>query len=99
MSMTLLGDALKKRMGMDRPLQAQAEAGLLISLAGSILNDFVGPDNSKYIKPLFIKNRTLTITCASSALSQEIHLNQAKIINQINEKFGQNALDRIRYLL
>ncbi len=97
--MTSLGDALKQKMKQDKPLQAQAEVGLLLSLSTSILHEFLGEENSKYVRPLFIKNRTLTITCANSVVSQEIHLNQAKIVTQINEKFGQNALDRIRYLL
>lgn len=99
MAMTLLGDALKKRLGSDLPLKRQVDTGNLLVVASEVLGQFVGQENSKYIKPLFVKNRTLTITCANSALSQEIHLNQAKIVESINQKIGENSLDRIRYLL
>lgn len=99
MALTSLGDALKHRMAQDRPLQQQAEAGFVISVASTVLFDFVGEEKSLLVKPLYIKNRTLTITCQSSALSQEIHLNQAKIVEKMNEKLGQNLIDRIRYLL
>lgn len=97
--MQSLGDALKKRMSTDLPLKTQVEMGTLLSIAGKVLEDFVGPENARFIKPLFVKNRTLTITCLNSALSQEIHLNQAKIVQTINEGAGENSLDRIRYLL
>ncbi|MDQ5961851.1 MAG: hypothetical protein QG669_243 [Patescibacteria group bacterium] len=99
MAMTLLGDALKKRLGSDLSLKRQVETGNLLLVASEVLGQFVGPENTKYIKPLFVKNRTLTITCSNSALSQEIHLNQAKIVESINQKIGENSLDRIRYLL
>jgi len=97
--MLSLGDALKKRMGSDIPLKRQVETGNLLVIAAKVLTQFVGEDNARAIKPLFVKNRTLTITCASSALSQEIHLNQAKIVETINKEAGESSLDRIRYLL
>lgn len=99
MSLTSLGDALKQRMKQDLPLQRQVETGSLLTLAFTIIGEFVGEQNLKEVKPLFIKNRTFTVTCTNSALCQEIHLNQAKIVQEINTRFGQNVLDRIRYLL
>ena len=99
MPITSLGEALKSRMAHNQPLKQQAQAGALIVAATSVLKDFVGEENMKYVKPLFVKNRTLTLTCSNSALSQEIHLNQAKIVEQINTALGQNVLDRLRYLL
>lgn len=86
-------------MGTDLPLKRQVETGNLLVIAAKVLAQFVGEQNSHSIKPLFVKNRTLTITCANSAVSQEIHLNQAKIVEAINKESGENGLDRIRYLL
>lgn len=97
--MLSLGDALKKRMATDVPLKTQVEMGTLLTLATKVLHEFIGPENAASVKPLFIKNRTLTITCVNSALSQEIHLNQAKIVEKVNQAAGENVLDRIRYLL
>lgn len=99
MALTSLGDALKHRMAQDRPLQKQAEAGFVISVATKVLSEFVGEQKALLVKPLYIKNRTLTITCQNSVLSQEIHLNQAKIVEKINGELGENLIDRIRYLL
>ncbi len=97
--MLSLGDALKKRMSSDIPLKNQVEMGSLLTMAGEVIGEFVGSENARSVKPLFVKNRTLTITCTNSALSQEIHLNQAKIVQAINRATGENSLDRIRYLL
>lgn len=99
MALTSLGDALKKRLSTDRPLQRQVETSSVLEIAMNVLQGFVGEENAKNVKPLFIKNRTLTVTCTSSIVSQEIHLNQAKIVEEINQKSGGNNLDRIRYLL
>lgn len=99
MALSSLGDALKKRMGGNAPLLRQLETSSVLLIAGEVLQNFLGSENAKNVKPLFIKNRTLTVTCTSSAVSQEIHLNQAKIVEEINQKIGGNNLDRIRYLL
>ena len=99
MALTSLGDALKKRLSLDAPLSRQVETSSLLEIATKVLQSFVGEQNAKNVKPLFIKNRTLTITCTNSSISQEIHLNQAKIVEEINQKSGRNNLDRVRYLL
>lgn len=97
--MLSLGDAFKQKMRHDKPLQQQLETGNILTIASEVVLEMFGKEFVPEVKPLFVKNRTLTLTCSSSVISQEIHLNQAKIVDAINTKLGQNALDRIRYLL
>lgn len=97
--MLSLADAFKQKLLHDKPLQQQVETGNILLIAVDVIQELFGKEFAPEVKPLFVKNRTLTITCSSSVISQEIHLNQAKIVEAINTKLGQKALDRIRYLL
>ena len=98
MSFSPLGDALKKRLDRNQPLKNQVEAALVVEEAERVLGSILGADNAGLAKALFLKNKTLTITCSTSAIAQEVRLNQAAIVAAINEKIGQKVVDRIRYL-
>jgi predicted nucleic acid-binding Zn ribbon protein len=98
MPFTPIGDTLKDNVDSKGPLQAQVQASLVLDSAKTVLEELFGKELANHANPLFLKNRTLTISCASSAISQEIRLNQAQIVEKINSKIGKNEVDRIRYL-
>ena len=98
MSFTPLGDALKNTIGPKNSLQKQVEASQAVLFAEEVFKEMFSEDLAKHARPLFLKNRTLTVTCSSSALAQEIRLNQNKIVQKINKKLGKKEVDRIRYL-
>ncbi|MEK7623089.1 MAG: DUF721 domain-containing protein [Patescibacteria group bacterium] len=98
MSFTPLGDALSNKMMSVSPLKKQIESSLVIEYAQTVLAELFGEELAKHAKPLFLKNRTMTITCSTAAIAQEIRLNQQKIVEKINEKLGKKEVDRIRYL-
>lgn len=97
MTFTPLGDALKDKMDRNSPLGHQLESAGAIEAAETVLHEMFG-DLASQAKPLFLKNRTLTVSCASSAIAQEIRVNQVKIVENINQKLGKSEVDRIRYL-
>ena len=97
MSFTPLGDALQATFSQKAPIQRQIEASEVVGYAEAVFEEMFSVE-SKHVKPLFLKNRTLTITCASSVIAQEIRLNQGVIVEKINQKLGKNEVDRIRYL-
>lgn len=96
MSFTPIGDTLGKNA---QSIDKQAEAGLAIEASEKIFADLFGDDKAVHAKPLFLKNRTLTVTCSSSVMAQEIRLNQKKIVDAINKELGKKEVDRIRYLV
>jgi len=98
MAFTPLGDALHDKMGKDSTLKNQLEAAEAVEIAENVMNDMFGEELAKDARPLFVKNRTMTISCASSAIAQEIRINQHDIVAKINEKLGKKEVDRIRYL-
>lgn len=97
MPFTPLGDALKEKMGKSSGLAGQIETAGVIEIAEKVFVEMFG-DLAKQAKPLFLKNRTLTVSCSSSAMAQEIRVNQTAIVEKINAAVGKNEVDRIRYL-
>ncbi len=98
MSFTPLGDTLNDKMGKDLGLKAQLETSRVLDIASEVISELFKKDMASHAKPLFLKNRTLTISCTSSSMAQEIRLNQAMIVAEINRRLGFVEVDRIRYL-
>ncbi len=98
MSFTPIGDSLGEKIQKNITLKTQVELSAVLEVAESVLADLFGVDLAKHAKPLFLKNRTIAISCTSSAMAQEIRLNQAEIVAKINGKTGTDVVDRIRYL-
>lgn len=99
MSFTPLGDALNQKVSQDGgTMKKQLEGVDVVEKATDIFNEFFKEEQAVHIKPLFLKNRTLTVTCANSAVAQEIRLNQSEIVEKINNAVGKKEVDRIRYL-
>ena len=98
MTFTPLGDALQKKMSAYTPLKKQVEASLVVQYTNDVFRELFGEEGAMHAKPLFLKNRTLTVTCSNGAIAQEIRLKQMDIVSKINEKLGANEVDRIRYL-
>lgn len=97
MSFTPIGDTLKQQ-GSTGANKSQVESGEAITAAEKAFTDLFGKELAAHAKPLYLKNRTMTVTCTSSALAQEIRLNQKEIVKKINSLLGKNDVDRIRYL-
>ncbi|MFH1286694.1 MAG: DUF721 domain-containing protein [Candidatus Magasanikbacteria bacterium] len=93
-----IGDTLQENVNKKGPLKKQVEASLAVDAAKEVIESMFDPELAIHAKPLFLKNRTLTVTCSSSAMAQEIRLKQSEIVEKINEKIGKNEVDRIRYL-
>lgn len=98
MTFSPIGEALNKKFQTQMTLQKQVLAARVVEEAESVFRDFFGPEVARSIKPLYLKNRTLTVTCSQSAVAQEIRLNQPALVQKINIKLGGSEVDRIRYL-
>lgn len=99
MSFTPIGKTLHEAAFAKSPLKRQVEASQVLEYASNVLVEIFGKEQAYHVKPLFLKHRTLTIACSSSAMAQEIRINQNNIINKINEKLGKKEVDSIRYLV
>lgn len=94
-----LGGKSKDKDNNQALFKRQAGSDLVVVYAEEALREVIGQEISLETKPLFLKNRTLTVTCSSSATAQEVRLHQQEIIEKINQKLEKTEVDRIRYLL
>lgn len=99
MSFIPLGKTLHEEKKFKTPLKGQVEASQILDCASCVLVEILGKEQAFHVKPLFVKHRTLTITCSNSVVAQEIRNNQNNIIGKINEKLGKKEIDSIRYLV
>lgn len=98
MSFTPIGDALLSKLSHNTTLKRQVETSGVVEVAKEVIDALFGKEVGALVKPLFLKNRTLTVSCGSSTVAQEIRLRQLEIVGKINEKIGKIEVDRVRYL-
>jgi len=77
----------------------QVKTSLIIEEFEKKIKEIFGANLSKKIKPLYIKNRILTIACLSSVMAQEISFKKNEIIEAINKIFKEEVLREIRFTL
>ena len=81
------------------PLMRGVVSASAVEIAVEVITELLPAGLAEHVKPLYVKNRTLTVTCASSVAAQEIRLRQAEIVSMINERLGVSEVDRLRYLV
>lgn len=99
MAFTPIGDSLSSKLSTDSTLKRQIESADVVEQSNEVFSKIFGKEVASHIRPLFVKNRTLTVSCTTSAIAQEIRIKQQDIVMRINEKVGRNELDRVRYLV
>lgn len=80
-------------------LSQQVETAMIIKEFEQIVSDKFGPAISKKIKPLYIKGNILTVACLSTVVVQEINMVKQEIIGKLNKKFGEKAINDIRFTI
>ena len=84
---------------LSRPKDSTKEPSVAVEKAKEVMEEILNKDNSKQVSPLFLKNRTLTISCHNAEAAKELQEKQQEIVLKINEKLGNSEVDRLRYLL
>lgn len=98
MAMRSLGEILKKQMKQQIPGWKHVEASLVVDKTNETLQELFGIESKRFAQAVYFKERTITITCLSSVMAQEIRLNEKKIILSINNKLGGQTIEKIRYI-
>ncbi len=78
-------------------VEPSVEAAKIVGEATTTLASLFGADLASHMKPLYIKNRTLTVSCTSSTVAQELKLRETEILDKLNLKLAGRLVDRIRY--
>ena len=85
-------------MKQQAPGWKHVEASLVVEKTNDVLLEFFGVESKRFAQAVYFKERTISITCLSSVMAQEIKLNEKKIITAINNKLGGQTVEKVRYL-
>lgn len=77
----------------------QVKTSLIITEFNKLIKTKFGAKISEKIKPLYLKNKILTVACLNSIIAQELTFCKAELLEKINQKFGEEAIKEIRFLL
>lgn len=75
----------------------QVQAAQVCNAYNETIRKLKGKTSLKKTKPLYFRNETLTIHCATSSWAQELQMDEQNIINLVNKKLGKNLVERIRF--
>lgn len=97
MPFTHLSDLLGKSVRR-KGLSSQVEAAMILELFRQKAKELFDVSLLPSMRPLYVKDRVLTIAVLSPVLAQEIKLREPEILDYINEKAGRGAIEQLRFL-
>ncbi len=93
-----LKDLLNNRISSSG-MRPQLDAALALEEFNNAVKAIIGASLNNKIRPLYIKNKVLTVACLSSVLAQELKFHEKNIIASINNNLKSEIVDNIRFLL
>lgn len=79
------------------PLMQQVKAAMVLERVKEFLIQEFGNGILSKVKPVYVRDRVLTISCLSSVISQEIKYREKRILSLVNKEFGNRTIERIRF--
>jgi len=64
-----------------------------------VAQKFFGPGAINKLKPLSLKNGTLTVNCLSSVFAQQLKADEARILAELNRPYRKKIVERLRFLV
>jgi len=95
--MQSLSSLIKSKQNLS-PVWKGVEASLIVEKANEILISILGEQAINQAQAVYFKNKILTLACLSSVASQEVRLYEQQIRDKINDIFGPNTVEKLRYL-
>jgi len=93
-----LGNLLPKsinKAGIGKQISAAVICDKLLKILEEIFDERV----TKKVKPMYIKNKTLTLAVMNSVIAQEIKLHEQEILDRINKGDKDKIVERLRFLV
>ncbi len=95
--MKSIGEDVKKTVAKAGVLK-QIEVANVVDVAEKAILK-VMKEHGARVRPQYLKNRTLTVSCDSSAVAHQLKIAEPAILEIINNEVEGEKVERIRYLL
>lgn len=66
--------------------------------ANKLLISIFGETAKNNCQAVFVKNKILSLACLSSVLEEQIKAREKEIVDNLNKKLGNEAIERVRFL-
>ena len=96
--MKSLVEILKKQTKQQNAGWKHVEASMVVEKTNDTLQELFGVESKRFAQAVYFKDRSITITCLSSVMAQEIKLNEKQLITKVNNKLGSIEVGKVRYL-
>lgn len=88
-------------------IRKQVNSSLILERFEKILTELLAQELGKEkmekikkdIKPLYVKNKVLTVASLNFCISQEIKLREKTILYKLNSEMGANLVDKIIFVV
>lgn len=94
--MDLIGKLIKKKG--QQSIMAGVKAAMIVEYANQALSEFFGSDVLSSIEASHTKNQVIYFKTTNATARQEIMLNQATIIDKINQKSTYSNIEKIKFV-
>lgn len=74
-----------------------AKAALTVESANEILIKLFGQNAINFVEAIYLKNRTLGIKVSGTTAANEVKMAEKQIITKINDIYGENSVEFIRF--
>jgi predicted nucleic acid-binding Zn ribbon protein len=80
-------------------IKKQVESAKILEEFNEVASRVFGPRVMKKIKPLYLRNGNLTITCLSSVLAEKLKAKEEKVLQELNRPYKKRIVERLRFLV
>ncbi len=82
-----------KRAGLAR----QIKAAQVLKIYEEIVRQYLPDSLASKLKPLYVRDKTLTVASLSSVIAQEMRFKERELLEKINGALGAEVIEKIRY--
>ena len=75
------------------------EAAVICEQFAEVVKETFGAAWQQNCKPLYVKNRTITVACLNNVVAQEIKLPEKTLLEALAAKLKKKVVERIRFVI
>lgn len=80
------------------PINKKITAALVCDEFDNLIVKLLGEKIKNMAQAMHLKHKVLTIACLSPVVAQELKMRETELVDKINQKIGQQTVERLRLL-
>jgi len=76
----------------------QMEEALILEKYKEIAGEILGPEEADKIRPMYVRNKILTVASLSAEITDKLQTREEIIIGEIKKRLDSEGLNKIKYI-